>query len=179
MTTPRLAPLTPAELSDEQRRLVDFPGGNKNIFTTFVRHPKLFEVFHRFAGRLLQRSALPEQVRETLILRTAYRCRADYEWSQHLGIARQVGVSEEVITAVGSAEPGAPGEHTALLIRAADQLATERDLDDETWAELREHYDERQIIELCMLVGNYAMIAGVLKALRVPLDEGRQAPSWR
>ena len=179
MTTPRLAPLTRAELSEEQRRLVDFPGGDKNIFTTFVRHPELFDVFYGFAGRLLRQSSLPDDVRETLILRTAYQCRADYEWAQHVGIARQSGISEAAITALGAAEPEAPDEHTALLIRAADQLATERDLDDRTWAALSEHYDEQQLIELCMLVGNYAMIAGVLKAVRVPLDDGLLPPPWR
>lgn len=176
---PRLAPLTPAERTDEQQRLIDRVGSEKHIFTTLVRHPELFEPFHRFAGRLLYRSGLPAQVRETLILRTAYRCRSAYEWVQHVEIARDAGVPDEVITAAGTAEPADPDAHTALLLRAADQLTVAHDLDDETWAALREHYDERQLIELCMLVGDYAMIAGVLKALRVSLEDGQSAPDWR
>lgn len=154
-------------------------GSEKHIFTTLVRHPELFEPFQRFAGRLLYRSGLPDQVRETLILRTAYRCRSAYEWVEHVRIARDAGVSEDVITAAGTAEPGPVDPHTALLLRAADQLTTDHDLDDGTWTELGEHYDERQLIELCMLVGDYAMIAGVLKALRVPLEDGQSAPDWR
>ena len=61
---------------------------------------------------------------------------------------------------------------------AADQLTAAHDLDDETWAALRERYDDAQLIELCMLVGDYAMIAGVLKSLRVPLENGQTAPDW-
>jgi hypothetical protein len=30
-----------------------------------------------------------------------------------------------------------------------------------------------------MLVGNYVMIAGVLRSLRVPLEDGLPAPDWR
>ncbi|MGH3632207.1 MAG: hypothetical protein ACRDRL_32795, partial [Sciscionella sp.] len=51
-------------------------------------------------------------------------------------------------------------------------LVADHDLDADTWAALRAHYDEQQMIELCMLVSNYAMIAGVLKSLRVPLEGG-------
>jgi alkylhydroperoxidase family enzyme len=174
--TPRLAPLAPAERSEEQQRLLAAVASEKNIFTTLVRHPELFEVFNQFAGRLLRRSGLPEQVRETLILRTAYRCRSAYEWAQHVEIARQIGLPEDIIASVGTDRPSAPDEHTALLIRAADQLTADRDLDDLTWTQLHQHYDEQQMIELCMLVGNYAMIAGVLKSLRVPLEP---APDWQ
>lgn len=176
--TPRIPPLAPSDRTDEQQRLVTAVGSEKNVFTTLVRHPELFDVFQRFGGRLLRRSGLPPQVRETLILRTAYRCRAEYEWVEHVVIARDAGLPEAAITAAGSRDPRPADEHTALLIRAADQLTTERDLDDETWAALREHYDEQQMIELCMLVGNYAMLAGTLKALRVPLEEGQSAPGW-
>jgi 4-carboxymuconolactone decarboxylase len=175
---PRIPPLAAERRNAEQRRLVEATGTELNIFTTLVRHPKLFEVFSQFAGRLLRRSLLPEDVRETLILRTAYRCRAAYEWAQHLEIARRIGMAEEVIAAIGTELPEPADEHLALLISAADQLTAHRDLDDPTWAALRERYDDQQLIELCMLVGDYAMIAGVLNSLRVPLEHGQTAPDW-
>jgi 4-carboxymuconolactone decarboxylase len=99
---PRIAPLSREQRSAEQQRLVEATGTELNIFATLVRHPKLFEVFTRFAGRLLHRSLLPEDVRETLILRTAYRCRAAYEWAQHREIARRVGMPRT------SSPPSAP-----------------------------------------------------------------------
>jgi alkylhydroperoxidase family enzyme len=177
--TPRIAPLPPGERDEDQQQLLASVGSELNIFTTLVRHTKLFDAFQRFAGRLLRRSGLPEQVRETLILRTAYLCRADYEWVQHVDIAHGIGLPEEVIVAAGTLTGEAPDEHTALLITAADQLVRDHDLDDTTWTALRAHYDERQMIELCMLVGDYAMIAGVLKSLRVQLEDGQTAPNWQ
>jgi alkylhydroperoxidase family enzyme len=173
--SPRLAPLTPADRSAEQQQLLDGVGTDLNIFTTLVRNPGLFGVFIRFAGRLLNKSALPARDRETLILRTAYRCACDYEWTHHVEIGHAVGLSDDVIAALATPDATAVDDHTALLARAADQLTTERELDDQTWSELSQRYDEPQMIELCMLVGEYAMIAGVLKSLRVPLED---EPRW-
>lgn len=177
MTEPRIPPLAAAERTAEQQRMIEAIGGELNIFSTLVRHPKLFEVFGRFAGRLLRRSLLPDDVRETLILRTAYRCRCAYEWTQHREIALGIGMTEETIAAIGTERPELPDE-LALAITAADQLSTRHDLDGETWAALRQRYDDPQLIELCMLVGDYAMIAGVLNSLRVPLEDGQRAPDW-
>jgi alkylhydroperoxidase family enzyme len=170
---PRLAPLAAGERTKEQQQLLDLANSELNIFTTLARNPSLFKEFLRFGGRLLYRSGLPADVRETLILRTAYRCGADYEWSHHVEIGRQAGLTDDVITALGT-----DGD-TSLLARAADQLTSVHELDDETWSALRERFDEQQMIELCMLVGDYVMIAGVLKSLRVPLEDGLPAPHWR
>lgn len=169
--TARIPPLPADEWSPDQRALVEATG-ELNIFTTFVRHPKLFAAFQRYAGRLLMRSTLPDTTRETLILRTAFRCRAEYEWSHHVDIAHQVGMPDEAIAAITAAEPDDP------LLRAADQLVRDHNLDDDTWRALGERYDEQQLIEICLLVGNYAMIAGALNSLRVPLEPGQARPDW-
>ncbi|WP_067831383.1 carboxymuconolactone decarboxylase family protein [Actinomadura kijaniata] len=175
---PRIAPLPPAERSAEQQRLVEATGTEMNIFTTLVRHPELFEDFSRFAGRLLYASTLPGEAREILILRTAYRCRAVYDWVQHVEIARGVGLPEDVIGALCTDDARGLDREAAVLAAAADQLSAHRDLDDRTWTALRERFDEHQMIELCMLVGDHAMIAGVVKALRVRLEDHQAPPSW-
>jgi alkylhydroperoxidase family enzyme len=173
---PRLAPLAAGERSAEQQQLLDV-AGELNIFTTLARNPSLFKEFLRFAGRLLFRSGLPADVRETLILRTAYRCGADYEWVHHVEIGGRAGLAADVIAALGTDDLGALDDDTALLARAADQLTSVRELDDPTWSALGVRFDEQQLIEICMLVGNYVMIAGVLRSLRVPLEDGLPAPA--
>lgn len=176
--TPRLAPIEPADRTPEQQRLVDQAGSDKHIFTTLIHHPELFEHFHRFAGRLLRRSGLPATVRETLILRTAFRSRSGYEWEQHIVIAASAGLPQDVIAQLDREAPDFDDPHTALLVRAADELTLQRYLEQDTWDALGETYDDQQLIEICMLVGNYAMIAGVLKSLQVQLEEGQSEPSW-
>jgi 4-carboxymuconolactone decarboxylase len=177
-STPRLHPITAADRTPEQQRLVEKVGSEKHIFTTLIHFPELFDVFHHFAGRLLRRSGLPATTREILILRTAYRAGSGYEWAQHVEIAASVGVPAPVIAQLDRDEPEFDDPHVALLARAADELAMRRYLEQDTWDALRHTYSDQQMIEICMLVGNYAMIAGVLKSLHVQLEDGQTEPSW-
>ena len=60
-----------------------------------------------------------------------------------------------------------------MLLRAVDQLHEQQDLDDATWGALEVHLDERQRIELVMLVGHYEMLATAIAALRIQPDARR------
>jgi alkylhydroperoxidase family enzyme len=73
--------------------------------------------------------------------------------------------------AAGPDAPGWPDAERALL-RAADELHGAAKISDDTWAALAESYDERQLIEIPMLVGQYHMVAFALNSLGVEQDEG-------
>ena len=83
------------------------------------------------------------------------------------------GIDRETIdrTAAG---PDADGwsEAEAALLRAADELHRDAKISDATWAALAESYDEKQLIEIPMLVGQYHMVAFALNSLGVEQDEG-------
>src|SRR5436309_4902958 len=150
--TPRIPPLAPAELDDEQRELLGGLAAGMpapNIFATLVRHPGLFRKWMPFGGKLLQGGKLPARDRELLILRTGWNTRAAYEWDQHARIGRQSGLSDEEIARIPKG-PDAEGwsELDALLLRAADELHDDACLTDATWAALSKQYDQMQVIEV-------------------------------
>jgi alkylhydroperoxidase family enzyme len=60
----------------------------------------------------------------------------------------------------------------AALLAAADQLHHDGRIDDETWATLAGRYDERQLIELNMLVGEYHLMAFTVNSLGVKDEDG-------
>ncbi len=165
--TPRLAPLSTEEMSDDQRALFD-ASPPLNIFATLVRHPGLYRHWAPFGGKLLRGSKLSDRDRELVILRTAYRCDATYEWGQHVAIAREAGISDEEIRRV-AAGPDVQGWSTedAALLRAVDELQDQHCISDATWASLADRYDEKQMIELPMLSGHYALLAGALNSFGV------------
>ncbi|HZU60172.1 MAG TPA: carboxymuconolactone decarboxylase family protein, partial [Solirubrobacteraceae bacterium] len=143
-----------------------------NIFATLVRHPGLFRRWLPFGGKLLA-GRLPARDRELLILRTAVLCRAEYEWGQHRLIGLSAGLSESEVERVHDGED-APGwdDFDATLLRAADELHTQARISDATWERLAARYDERQLIEIPMLVGHYHMVAFALNSLGVELEPG-------
>src|SRR5579859_6836350 len=66
----------------------------------------------------------------------------------------------------------AGGARRAALLRAVDELHRDAAISDETWSRLSASYDEQQLIELCMLIGHYHMVAFTLNSLRVQREEG-------
>ena len=85
---------------------------------------------------------------------------------------KMVAKAPEIARVRGGAE--APGwePFEATLMRAADELHERARISDDTWAALAEHYDEKQLIEVPMLVGHYHMVAFTLNTLGVPLEAG-------
>jgi AhpD family alkylhydroperoxidase len=147
-------------------------GGRRfNIFTTLARHRGLFRRWLWFAGGLMPGGKLPRRDSELVILRVAHNTGSEYEWSHHERIGRRVGLSEEEIARVrDGAAGGGWSPRDALLLEATDALHADRDLDDELWARLAAALDQLELIELCMLVGHYEMLAMTLGSLRVQRD---------
>ncbi len=171
---PRIPPLPEDEHDDQARELLAqvgvWPSGASNIFTTLVRHPGLFRRWAPFGGKLLA-GKLPARDRELLILRTGWNCHAEYEWAQHVRIARTAGLGDDEIARV-QAGPDADGwsDADATLLRAADELHADAGISDPTWAALTARYDERQLIEVPMVVGHYHLVAFTLNSLGVQVE---------
>jgi 4-carboxymuconolactone decarboxylase len=176
---PRIPPLPPEEQDGQARELLtgvqiaDAPDApTANIFSTLVRHPGLFRRWLPFGGKLLA-GKLPARDRELLILRTGWLCQAEYEWAQHAVIGRAVGLSQADVERVKEGPDAAGWEPLeATLLRAADELHASARIDNTTWDALASRYDEKQLIEVPMVVGHYHMVAFTLNSLGVPLEEG-------
>lgn len=184
--TPRIKPLTDAELTDDQKAMLALPlddtdaSGALDFFKTLLRHPGLYRRFAPFAGKLLVGGKLPARDREIAILRCAWRCQAPFEWGEHVRLAREAGLSADDIERVtkGPADAGWSQRDRSLL-EAVDELQATAHLSDETWSALAETYDERQLIELPFVIGAYQMIAYVQNALQVALPKGSEGLAAR
>lgn len=171
---PRLNPLPPGEWDDLLRLVVeDSPGGvaqPPNVFTTLGRNPELFRAFIGF-GAALRNGRLAARERELLILRTAHNEGSVYEWTHHVSAAAAAGLTAEEIERLrGAADDPAWSADDRALVAAADELHASASLADETWSALAARYDEPELIELIMLVGEYRLLAMALGALRIQLE---------
>ncbi len=141
------------------------------IFLVLMRHWRLFRAWLSFAARLMPFGRLDRRDTELAILRVGWLCRCRYEWGQHVAIGLRVGLSPQQIASVPQGADAACWEpRQAALLRATDELHRERILCADTWQALAAHYDERQLLELCLLIGHYEMLAGTLNSLGLPLD---------
>ena len=103
-----------------------------------------------------------------------------YEWAQHVAIAGAAGLTDDEIRRV-AAGPDAAGwsADDAAVLRAVDELHDDHCIGDATWTTLAARYDTEQLIEIPMLAGHYAMLAGVLNSLGVQPESRRPARARR
>ena len=59
--------------------------------------------------------------------------------------------------------------HEAAILRGVEELLSEQTISDATWAVLARTWDEPQLIEFPMMVGQYVATAFVQNALRMRL----------
>jgi AhpD family alkylhydroperoxidase len=142
-----------------------------NLFTTLGRHRRLFWGWLWFAGRLMPRGKLPRRDTELVILRVAHLRDCTYEFEHHARLGRRAGVLEDDVQRVmegPSADGWSPRERA--ILNAVDELHETGDLGEAAWSALQMHLDERHLIELCMLIGHYEMLATTIAALRIQPD---------
>ena len=169
---PRLEPIPPDRMDPEIReRLGDGPV--LNILATLAHHPKLLKRWMVFGNHVLSKSSLPARERELVILRIGWLCRSEYEWGQHVAIARRVGVTDEEIDRV-TRGPEAEGWSVLdrAFLRATDELHADAFVSDETWAILEENLDTEQRLDLIFAVGQYTLVSMALNSLGVQRDPG-------
>jgi 4-carboxymuconolactone decarboxylase len=105
------------------------------------------------------------------VLRVAYATGAAYEWAQHEQLARNVGVSDAEIRAIGGEDPVTSlDEEASLICRVADEISRDVRLSDEALAQITNRYGPREAAELILLVSYYNMVSRFLESTRVEIE---------
>jgi len=144
-----------------------------NIFRMLANAETAFRPFLRFGGAVLGQLALDPALRELAILRVAQVADAEYEWVQHVPIARQLGVSDAQIDALEREELDADAFSDAERAVLAFTAAVVRGprVEDTLFGELTRHLPAREIVELLLTIGDYLMLARVMTVLELEVDE--------
>ena len=177
LSQPRLQPLTVDTAEGESKAQLERAEARGepvlNITRTLAHYPELSSAWGRFARHVLAGSSLPERERELIILRMGWNCRSGYEFGQHRRIGQQAGLSLEEVERVKQG-PDHEGwtAHEAALLRAADELHADAFLSDETWNELAQRYDTKQMMDVVFAAGQYNLVSMALNTLGVQLEEG-------
>lgn len=143
------------------------------IVRTMLRHPELFARQTDIGIQLLGQGALSGRDRELAILRIGWLCKAPYEWGEHVHVAKKVGITSEEIEriTIGSAAPEWC-EHERAILCAVEELYEHAMISDATWATLAKCLDDRQLIELPIVIGQYQTVAYYQNSLRLRLHDG-------
>ena len=146
-----------------------------NIFTMMAHAETCVKPVMKLGGTLLGKLQLDPKVRELCLLRAVKLEGGEYEWEQHVPIARDLGCSHAQIAALED------DDDTALCFdareKAALQFTREVVLDvrasEETLAQVRRHLSDREIVELILMAGFYITLARLTETLGVETEPPR------
>jgi 4-carboxymuconolactone decarboxylase len=177
---PRIAPLTGDAVDETSLALVNdvrIGAGAQPVaaddvpeyMRVMMKHPQVF-ARQMEMGTVLYNGRIPPRERELAILRIGWLTQSPYEWGEHVNIAQRVGMSLEEVLRVkqGSAAAGW-GAHDAAILRGVEELLADYALSDATWEILAHSWDETQLIEFPMMVGQYVATALVQNSLRIAM----------
>lgn len=134
-------------------------------------HPGVYAGVIRAGLGRLPDGALTVRHRELLVLRTARRCGATYEWAHHRRRAAERGLSSQDVAAAWYGPESATGLERVLL-ETADALHQTSTIEPAAWQRLVAAFGEKGAVEAVTVVGWFHLIAFLGNALELEIEPG-------
>ncbi len=142
-----------------------------NIMKMFLNAPTNAIPLLVFGQSILTKQELDDHLRELAILRVAHLTGANYEWTQHVPLAKETGVTDAQVEALPQGvDSDAFTEVEKNVIRFTDEVTQEVKASAETFAALEKDLGPRQMVELTLAIGFYGMVARVMESFEVELE---------
>ena len=153
-----------------KQRLEALWGKPPNLYHCLANHPRLVAAWSDFSKALRHDTRTPRALRELVILRGAQLMRSEYEWAQHLPMARKAGVSEEKITELGKWRTSKAFDEREKAALALAEAVTNGRVSDEVHQRAMAQFDHHDYVELAIVAAFYAMVGRMLDAMGVQLE---------
>ncbi|WP_122090076.1 carboxymuconolactone decarboxylase family protein [Halalkalicoccus subterraneus] len=141
-----------------------------HVYRALGNNPEVLAGLRGFLSSLWSDSGLTDRRRELVILAVTREIENEYEFHQHVTIARDVGIDDGAIAAVSRGEFDDLDEEEAVLLRYA--LAVVRGaVEDRDHDAVTVYYDESAVVGIAALAEGYTALGGIIDALGVELEE--------
>lgn len=151
-------------------RLEALWGQPVNLYKVLGNHPAIVAAWTEFAQTIRADSITPRALRELMILRSGQLQRSDYEWAQHLKMARKAGVREAQINALAHWRDSTEFDARERAALEITEAVTAGEVSDAVWNTAATLFNDAEMVELSLTAAFYCMVGRMLNALRVEMD---------
>lgn len=174
------------QLDDQQRALWDeltlgprsfYTGGAEatrlpDLYNAWLQFPEFGRLMLQLGDALRARSDLPRKLRELVVLTTSAQLGARVEYEFHIPFARDAGLSDESITAIGEGRTPPFADDAERIVHEANlQLLRTGALSERTRQEAIELLGHRGVMQFIAAVMLYVVTAYTTNVARVKLAE--------
>ena len=135
--------------------------------------PNAARALTALAGYIRHHSKLDPRLRELAILQVGSMAKSAYEYSHHVKIGREFGVTDDDIRAIGDETAGRPSKLDALsknVLRAAREMTDDLTMSDRTFAALEQALGREQVIDLTLAIAFYNGVVRLLGTLQIDVE---------
>ena len=171
----RVPYLSKSDLRPEDQELL---ARDINLQRALVHSPNAARAFGRLGGFIRNQSRLDPRLREMAILQVGYLARSKYEYSHHIKIGHDFGVSDDDIRAIATETAGETSTLEPLarvVLACAREMALEGAASGQTWAALSAELDTERLTDLVVTIAFYCGVVRLLETLQIDVEPDYEA----
>jgi len=188
----RIDYLTPEKMNEEQRRLYEnIKGGERGKratltnddgslvgpFNAWLYSPNIGDRLQSLGEAVRFHNSLPPNLLEVAILVVGREWRAQFEWWAHARLAKQAGLSEEIIENIKNKKRPENAKPEELVIYDfCRELLDRKRVSGENYQRAKDLIGDKGVVNLVSLIGYYTVVSMTLNIFEVPLPEGQTLP---
>lgn|SRR5574337_1149583 len=155
-------------------RIVAERGSILHLYQMLLHSAPVAEGWLSYLTAIRQKSNLPGDVRELVIMRVALLNHAPYEADQHAPIALREGVSQGKLDALKEWQDCSLFDVRERAVLAyTDAMTRQVQVSDEVFAAVAAHFEPPRLVELTATVAAYNMVSRFLEALQIHSHDAR------
>ncbi|MDB5965329.1 MAG: Carboxymuconolactone decarboxylase [Polaromonas sp.] len=170
----RIQPVTPGtrpELAAIEAGITAERGRVSLLYQVLLNSPPLAQGWEQLLTAVRNKSSLPADLREMVILRVAVLNRAPYEFDAHVPHALKAGMSQAKLDALRDPEAAADESTFSAqerhVLALTDRMTREIDVPDEVFDAASAHFTAQQLTDLVAAIAAYNMVSRFLTAFRI------------
>jgi len=163
----RLPYIDADQLPPEQRDLLKRP---INLTRLLVNSPGMAKAFHGIGGYIRNNSTLDSRLRELAILQVGWMEKSEYEFTHHVKIGKEFGVTDEDIQGLfleTECKPSKLDPFTRTVLKGAREMVRNIGMSDETFAEIKKHLSNEHMTDLVLTIAFYCAVVRVLATMKI------------
>lgn len=174
MTLTRIKPVEPGsrpELAAIEAGITAERGRVSLLYQVLLNSPPLAQGWEQLLTAVRNRSSVPADLREMVILRVAVLNRAPYEFEAHVPHALKAGMTQDSIDALRN--PQAVQDEKTFsrkerdVLTLTDTMTRDIEVRDSVFDAAKAHFSDQQMTDLVATIAAYNMVSRFLTAFRI------------
>jgi alkylhydroperoxidase family enzyme len=163
----RLPYLEAEQIAPEYRDLLK---RNTNLHKLLVNSPDMARAFSGMGSYIRFKSKLDPRLRELAILQVGWMEKSEYEFTHHVKIGKEFGVTDDDIEGMIAETEGKSSKLEPLakaILRGAREMVRDLAMSDATFTEIQQELSNEHMTDLVLTIAFYCAVVRVLATMKI------------